>query len=180
MRPCCKAADCTRGLARKREIPLACPQLPAACGIASLGRSANVSKMEAKRAERRLSGKTVPAATRAAQSVCVCIEPPSLGIKACCQRLLSYYLLSAICLVGRSHQLTEVMGSGQTSGSLAMAAAHPMEENQWACDVVEDKPDMESRPLTAPPVLWLACFPQGAPVETSPARRGAHRPRPRG
>src|SRR5437588_3976484 len=114
MRPCCKAADCTRGLARKREIPLACPQLPAACGIASLGRSANVSKMEAKRAERRLSGKTVPAATRAAQSVCVCIEPPSLGIKACCQRLLSYYLLSAICLVGRSHQLTEVMGNGQT------------------------------------------------------------------
>src|SRR6184192_2962393 len=69
--------------------------------------------MEAKRAERRLSGKTVPAATRAAQSVCVCIEPPSLGIKACCQRLLSYYLLSAICLVGRSHQLTEVMGNGQ-------------------------------------------------------------------
>src|SRR5438445_3758961 len=73
--------------------------------------------MEAKRAERRLSGKTVPAATRAAQSVCVCIEPPSLGIKACCQRLLSYYLLSAICLVGRSHQLTEVMGNGQVLGT---------------------------------------------------------------
>src|SRR5438093_7285749 len=112
VRPCGKAAGCTRGLARKRETPLACPQRPAACGMASLGRSANVSQMEAKRAERRLSGNTVPAATRAAQSVCVCIEHPLLGIKVCCQRLLSYYLLSA-CLVGRSHQLTEVMGNAQ-------------------------------------------------------------------
>src|SRR5438552_16937292 len=82
--------------------------------MASLGRSANVSQMEAKRAERRLSGNTVPAATRAAQSVCVCIEHPLLGIKVCCQRLLSYYLLSA-CLVGRSHQLTEVMGNALTA-----------------------------------------------------------------
>src|SRR5438105_13520895 len=80
--------------------------------------------MEAKRAERPLSGKTVPASTRAAQSVCVCIEPPSLGIKACCQRLLSYYLLSAICLVGRSHQLTEVMGNGQLLRS-EPPPAHP-------------------------------------------------------
>src|SRR5439155_15211857 len=82
--------------------------------MASLGRSANISQMEAKRAERRVSGNTVPAATRAAQRECVCIEHPLLGIKVCCQRLLSYYLLSA-CLVGRSHQLTEVMGNAQVN-----------------------------------------------------------------
>src|SRR2546428_758116 len=61
--------------------------------MASLGRSANASKMQAKRARSRLSGKTVPAATRAAQSVCVCIARPPLGIKACCRLLLSYYPL---------------------------------------------------------------------------------------
>src|SRR5439155_19489374 len=109
VRPCGKAAGCTRGLARKRETPLACPQRPAACGMASLGRSANVSQMEAKRAERRVSGNTVPAATRAAQSVCVCIEHPLLGIKVCCQRLLSYYLLSASWAVPTSSQKLWVM-----------------------------------------------------------------------
>src|SRR5881296_1694968 len=88
--------------------------------MASLGRSANVSQMEAKRAERRVSGNTVPAATRAAQSVCVCREHPLLGIKVCCQRLLSYYLLSA-CLVGRSHQLTEVMGNAQVGKGVHIA-----------------------------------------------------------
>src|SRR5882724_7963791 len=77
--------------------------------MASLGRSANVSNMEAKRAGRRLSGKTVPAATRAAQSVCVCIEHPLLGIKVCCQRLLSYYLLSASWAVPTSSQKLWVM-----------------------------------------------------------------------
>src|SRR2546430_667079 len=59
------------------------------------------------------------------------------------------------------------------SGSLAMAAAHPMEENPWACDVVEDKPDMESRPLTAPPVLWLACFPPGGWYASSRGTRSS-------
>src|SRR6267378_7119533 len=77
--------------------------------MASLGRSANVSNMEAKRAGRRLSGKSVPAATRAAQSVCVCIEHPLLGIKVCCQRLLSYYLLSASWAVPTSSQKLWVM-----------------------------------------------------------------------
>src|SRR5437773_2181678 len=77
--------------------------------MASLGRSANVSQMEAKRAERRLSGNTVPAATRAAQSVCVCIEHPLLGIKVCCPRLLSYYLLSASWAVPTSSQKLWVM-----------------------------------------------------------------------
>ena len=62
-------------------------------GIA--GRSANASKMQAKRARSRLSGKTVSAATRAAQSVCMCIARPPLGLKACCRLLLSYYPLSA-------------------------------------------------------------------------------------
>src|SRR3989442_3165338 len=74
--------------------------------MASLGRSANVSKMQAKRARSRLSGKTVPAATRAAHRVCVCIERPPLGIKACCHLLLSYYplpaLLSTTCPSGLS------------------------------------------------------------------------------
>src|SRR5713101_3976298 len=84
--------------------------------MASLGRSANVSNMEAKRAGRRLSGKTVPAATRAAQSVCVCIEHPLLGIKVCCQRLLSYYLLSASWAVPTSSQKLWVMLSPQQGG----------------------------------------------------------------
>src|SRR5437764_13979970 len=100
--------------------------------MASLGRSANVSKMEAKRAGRRLSGKTVPAATRAAQSVCVCIEPPSLGIKACCQRLLSYYLLSASWAVPTSSQKLWVMvrtllGVIDTYG---IELIHPMREGR--------------------------------------------------
>src|SRR5437870_11650381 len=81
--------------------------------MASLGRSANVSNMEAKRAGRRLSGKTVPAATRAAQRECVCIEHPLLGIKVCCQRLLSYYLLSASWAVPTSSQKVWVMLSIQ-------------------------------------------------------------------
>src|SRR6267378_5017240 len=99
--------------------------------MASLGRSANVSNMEAKRAGRRLSGKTVPAATRAAQSVCVCIEHPLLGIKVCCQRLLSYYLLSALWAVPTSSQKLWVMLSpdpgrplytpvGRTGGSFVL------------------------------------------------------------
>src|SRR6266404_7335104 len=76
--------------------------------MASLGRSAKVSKTQAQRAERRLSGKTVPAATRAAQSVCVCIARPPLGLKACCQLLLAYYPRFA-----PLPQLTEVVGNDQ-------------------------------------------------------------------
>src|SRR5882672_8794404 len=77
--------------------------------MASLGRSAKVSKTQAQRAERRLSGKTVPAATRAAQSVCVCIARPPLGLKACCQLLLAYYPRFA-----PLPQLTEVVGNDQS------------------------------------------------------------------
>src|SRR5712691_482637 len=90
--------------------------------MASLGRSANVSNMEAKRAGRRVSGKTVPAATRAAQSVCVCIEPPLLGIKVCCQRLLSYYLLSASWAVPTSSQKLWVMLSSHQKSTRAARA----------------------------------------------------------
>src|SRR5258706_15077785 len=79
--------------------------------MASLGRSAKVSKTQAQRAERRLSGKTVPAATRAAQSVCVCIARPPLGLKACCQLLLAYYPRFA-----PLPQLTEVVGNDQSQG----------------------------------------------------------------
>src|SRR5262245_54854633 len=80
--------------------------------MASLGRSANVSKTQAKRAESRLSGKTVPAATRAAQSVCVCIARPSRGLQPCCLLLLSYYPLRAPAPL---LQLTKVMGNGQVT-----------------------------------------------------------------
>src|SRR5712691_1658240 len=93
--------------------------------MASLGRSANVSNMEAKRAGRRLSGKTVPAATRAAQSVCVCIEHPLLGIKVCCQRLLSYYLLSASWAVPTSSQKLWVMLSSGRGGVSHRAVRAP-------------------------------------------------------
>src|SRR5215475_1231127 len=37
-----------------------------------------------------------------------------------------------------------------------------------------------ARPLTPPPLLWLACLPQGSRVALSPARRGAPRRRPQG
>src|ERR1700704_674812 len=77
--------------------------------MASLGRSANVSRMQAKRAGRRLSGKTVPAATRAAQCVCMCIEPPPLGVKAYCQLLLSYYPLPTPSAAPTSSQKLWVM-----------------------------------------------------------------------
>src|SRR5260221_5493400 len=85
--------------------------------MASLGRSAKVSKTQAQRAERRLSGKTVPAATRAAQSVCVCIARPPLGLKACCQLLLAYYPRFA-----PLPQLTEVVGNDQSVGPGAVLA----------------------------------------------------------
>src|SRR5207245_9440856 len=65
-----------------------------------------------KRAGSRLSGKTVPAATRAAQSVCVCIARPPRGIKACCPLLLSYYPLLVL---GPLPQRMEVVGNGQGS-----------------------------------------------------------------
>src|SRR5206468_11444855 len=74
---------------------------------------------------RRLSGKTVPAATRAAQRESVCIEHPLLGIKVCCQRLLSYYLLSASWAVPTSSQKLWVMLRllvGVTSGALCGVA----------------------------------------------------------
>src|SRR2546428_4985641 len=81
--------------------------------MASLGRSANVAKIPAKRAESRLSGKTVPAATRAAQSVCVCIARPPRGLTACCPLLLSYYPLLVL---GPLPQRMEVVGNGQRVG----------------------------------------------------------------
>src|SRR5262249_30570459 len=37
-----------------------------------------------------------------------------------------------------------------------------------------------ARPLTPPPLLWLAGLPQGSRVALSPARRGAPRRRPQG
>src|SRR2546428_205433 len=93
--------------------------------MASLGRSANVSKMEAKRAGRRLSGKTVPAATRAAQSVCVCIEPPPLGPKTCCQLLLSYYPLPAPWAASTSSQKLWVMLSASAGVLVCTPACDP-------------------------------------------------------
>src|SRR2546422_7327235 len=103
--------------------------------MASLGRSANVSKMQAKRAGSRLSGKTVPAATRAAQSVCVCIEHPLLGIKVCCQRLLSYYLLSASWAVPTSSQKLWVMlRSNQGLTYLRVMSRHTV--GLWRGDVL--------------------------------------------
>src|SRR5882724_3121028 len=80
--------------------------------MASLGRSANVSKMQAKRAASRLSGKTVPAATRAAHRVCVCIEPPPSVSKL----VASYsFLIIHYRPFGPLPQLTEVVGNGQQS-----------------------------------------------------------------
>src|SRR6266478_8631585 len=77
--------------------------------MASLGRSANVSKMQAKRAASRLSGKTVPAATRAAHRVCVCIEPPPSVSKL----VASYsFLIIHYRPFGPLPQLTEVVGNG--------------------------------------------------------------------
>src|SRR6266478_4411123 len=102
--------------------------------MASLGRSANVSNMEAKRAGRRLSGKTVPAATRAAQSVCVCIEHPLLGIKVCCQRLLSYYLLSASWAVPTSSQKLWVMLRYQAGDPGRVNGCARDARSLWPCD----------------------------------------------
>src|SRR6266516_7107183 len=65
--------------------------------------------MQAKRPGRRLSGNTVPAATRAAQSVCVCIEPPPRDFKTGCQLLLSYYPLPAPWAAPTSSQKLWVM-----------------------------------------------------------------------
>src|SRR6266478_6323308 len=82
--------------------------------MASLGRSANVSKMQAKRAASRLSGKTVPAATRAAHRVCVCIEPPPSVSKL----VASYsFLIIHYRPFGPLPQLTEVVGNGQSVGA---------------------------------------------------------------
>src|SRR5215471_4743102 len=67
-----------------------------------------------------------------------------------------------------------------TSCSLAMAALHLIASHQCACGVFGTSLSGSARPLTAPPVLWLTCLPQGSRVDLSPARRGAHRPCPRG
>ncbi len=77
--------------------------------MAARGRSANVANREAKRAGRRVAGHTVPATTRAAQRVCVCLAPPLRGIQVCCQRLLASYLLSASWAVPTSSQKLWVM-----------------------------------------------------------------------
>jgi len=111
VRPCCKAAAAHAGWPGSDRPPW---PVPAACGLrmASLGRSAKRfqygGQAGRKAFVRQNCSRRHP---RRAQSVCVCIEHPLLGIKVCCQRLLS--LLSTICSWAVSHQLTEVMGNAQ-------------------------------------------------------------------
>src|SRR6266516_360164 len=86
--------------------------------------------MQAKRAGRRLSGNTVPAATRAAQSVCVCIEPPPRDFKTGCQLLLSYYPLPAPWAAPTSSQKLCVM----------LSSERERKHKQYATDQAQKRP----------------------------------------
>ena len=95
VRPCCKAAGCTRGLAGS-DRPLACPQPLRGLrdGIASAAPGERFQYGRAKRAGRRLSGRT-GSAPPTPPRVCVHVHRASLTrYQSCCQRPL---LLSTIC-----------------------------------------------------------------------------------